>query len=370
MNNQTAETQWESYREIELRTVLPVLTNLGYTLETSQVHTAGERFLMVGERDVGGGGYKLVLLGTRIQDNKKVVIKVSSAPRGKAEIETERAARETVRQLRFAYQSISVPDELVYAEEGAHRIFITEYIPQDQTFLSRPIETQFLLALDALKSQESFHATTSSHTRAIQRFGTWDASDYLASFDRFMERSVLHDPENDVLASTLQRAHNVLLSGKTRINQYSNFLTHADFVPHNFRIRGGVLYLLDSASLHFGNKYESWARFSNFMLLYNRPLERALSQYVQDNRAPEESESFRLMRIYKLGTLLEYHTNAFSKTSGELNTLSKSRVTFWLSVMQSLLDSTEISDDAIATYTETRDRLRSAEEKKRQEALH
>ena len=370
MNNQTAETQWESYREYELRTVLPVLANLGYILDSSQVHTAGERFLMVGERDVGGGGYKLVLLGTRVQDGQRVVIKVSSTPRGKAEIETERIARETVRQLKFSYQSISVPDELVYTEIGAHTVFITKYIPQDQTFLSRSILSQFLLALDALKSQESFHATTSSHARAIQRFGTWGASDYLASFDGFTKRSMLHDPDNNVLGSVLQRASEVLLSGKARIDQYGNFLTHADFVPHNFRIRDGVLYLLDSASLHFGNKYESWARLANFMLLYNRPLEHALNQYVLDNRAAEENESFRLMRIYKVGTLLEYHTNALSQTSGDLNTLSRNRVTFWLSVMQSLLDCTNLSEEVVATYKESRDKLRSEEEKKRQESLH
>ena len=76
------------------------------------------------------------------------------------------------------------------------------------------------------------------------------------------------------------------------------------------------------------------------------------------------------MRIYKVGTLLEYHTNALSQTSGDLNTLSRNRVTFWLSVMQSLLDCTNLSEEVVATYKESRDKLRSEEEKKRQESLH
>ena len=78
MPNQDAKNQWEEYRESEMREVAPILEELGFSLDETQVHTAGERFLMAGARDVGGGGYKLVLLGKRRSDGMRAVIKVSS----------------------------------------------------------------------------------------------------------------------------------------------------------------------------------------------------------------------------------------------------------------------------------------------------
>ena len=75
---------------------------------------------------------------------------------------------------------------------------------------------------------------------------------------------------------------------RTVIERYSGFLTHNDFVPHNLRVSGKEVYLLDYSSMLFGNKYESWARFLNFMIHHNRPLELALANYVRTNRGEEE----------------------------------------------------------------------------------
>ncbi len=371
MQSHNAQQKWEAYRQRELDAAGPLLTKLGFALEPEQPHTFGERFLMAGRRDVGGGGYKLVLLGTRVTDHKRVVIKISSDREGIREIETERRAREILRILKFAYQTLHAPGELLYITGGTHAVSVTAHIDQERTFLSRPIEEQFALVLQALKAQESVHATAYSHMKAIKEiFGIWGVQEYLNSFEAFCTAATQSDPHNDALAQSLAKAQAFLAEHRDTIEQYCGFLTHADFVPHNLRVHEGQVYLLDSASLHFGNKYESWARFLNFMLLYNRPLEQALVQYAHDNRTPEEELSLRLMRIYKLGKLLEYHAGTLSKTSGDLTLLSKKRVEFWREVLESLLNDRPLPQEILTRYQPERDVLRSEEEKKRQKALH
>ena len=371
MQNHNAQQKWEKYRRHELAAALPMLQKLGFELEPEQPHTLGERFLMAGKRDVGGGGYKLVLLGTRISDGKKVVVKISSDREGMREIHTEREAREILRILKFAYQTLHAPSEILYITGGTHTISATAHIDQEQAFLSRPIKEQFDLSLQAFKAQESVHATAYSHTRAIRKiFDIWGVKEYLDSFRTSCAATLKDDPSNHALAESLAKAERFLVEHCDTVEQYCGFLTHADFVPHNLRVYQGSVYLLDSASLHFGNKYESWARFLNFMLLYNRPLEQALLQYVHDNRTPEEELSLRLMRIYKLGKLLEYHAGTLPQTSGDLHALSKKRVEFWREVLESLLEDTPLAQEVIARYQRERDLLRSEEEKKRQEALH
>lgn len=367
----TAHETWVRYCLAERHAVEPILKSLGFALDREQVHTVGERYLMVGERDVGGGGYKLVLLGTRARDGRRVVIKASSTVHGKREIETERRARETVRRITFAYGRITVPEELLYAHPHDFVIFITEYIDQETTFLSRPIAEQFALALSAFKVQEGFHATTASHAKQIKAtFGVWDADTYVRSFDAFVLHARERDSKNTALTSAMDQARAELVAGRDTIEQYCSFLTHADFVPHNFRVAHGVLYLLDSASLHFGNKYESWARFMNFMLLYSRPLEEALASYVRDNRTRKESDTLRLLRIYKIGALLDYYTGTLTKTESGQRMLSERRIAFWLSVLESFLANAPLGETHIEEYRRDRDTLRSKEEQERQKALH
>lgn len=366
-----AEQEWEQYRERELETVVPILKKLGFEIGHDQPHIGGERFLMAGERDVGGGGYKLVLLGTRATDQRRVVSKFSSNRQGMREIATEQRAREILRILKFAYQALHAPEEILYITNGTHVVSITSYIEQEKTFLSRPLQEQFLLALQAFKAQESVHATTYSHIKVIRDvFGIWGAQEYLDSFEVFLKAATRSDPSNHALAQSFAKARILLIKHRDTIGQYCGFLTHADFVPHNLRVHDGSVYLLDSASLHFGNKYESWARFLNFMLLYNRPLEKALLQYVHNNRTKEEELSLRLMRIYKLGKLLEYHAGTIPKTSRNMNILSKKRVAFWREVLDSLVDDRPLPQEVIVHYQCERDSLRSEEEKNRQEALH
>jgi hypothetical protein len=362
---------WDEYRTRELEHAGHILAELGYSLDKNQVHIGGERYLMMNKRDVGGGGYKLVLLGKRISDSKRVVIKFSSEREGMQEIESEHRARHLITNLDFAYHAFSAPKEFLYSRTRMYTVSIVSYIAQENIFLSRPLSEQFALALRAFKTQEGVHATTYAHAKKIRSvLGLLNADEYVRMFRVFKDTAIQHAPENRALGAALGKAQALCKSHKDTIEQYCGFLTHSDFVPHNLRIADNQIYLLDYASIHFGNKHESWARFLNFMMLYNPPLEQALMQYVRDNRTPEEYLSLRLMRIYKLGFLLQFYASTLQKTSGDARTLTEERISFWTHALESLLDDQPLSQEIISGYEKTRDELRSEEEKNRQKELH
>jgi len=349
--------EWEEYVASELALLTPVLGALGYSLDAGQPHTAGERYLQ--QAVTTTSGRKLILLGTHT-NGTRVVIKTTENAAGIRELEHERACRALLKEIRFAYQVFHAPEELFFGKRNGRFISIQKFIEQDIPFTERPLEEQFTLALSAFKAQESAHATTYEHMRRTARlFGIMQAADYLRTFNGFTA-------SGPAIEATRAR----LEAGSERIEQYCGFLTHTDFVPHNFRVVGKNIYLLDAASLRFGNKYEGWARFLNFMELYNPPLTKALVQYVKDNRAAEELESLQLMRLYRLGELLTYYTNWLPKVSGNLQELTEARLTFWTHVLEAQLNGKEVSAEALATYKENRDTLRSEDEKKRQIGLH
>lgn len=363
MQNSDQKNQWEAYRARDLAAALPVLKGLGLALDEQQPHIQGERYLMSGK--------KLVLMGLRASDRKRVVIKISSDASGKREIASERAARETLRQLKFAYYDFLMPKEMLYEARGAFLIFITEFIDQDKPFVSRELSEQFYLALRAFKMQEGAHATARSHTRAVRRtFGIWGAKEYAGSLRTLSDEATRAYGSSKILSEALLKAGGFIASNQETVEQYCGFLTHTDFVPHNMRVHEGEIYLLDYSSLRFGNKYESWARFLNFMLLYNRPLEQALVQYVRDNRTLEELMSLRLMRAYKIVFLLSFYARSLGSTQGDLHALTMARIEFWSGVLISIVDGKDIEEGSIAEYKRTRDSLRSEEEKLRQVGLH
>lgn len=365
-NNQSS---WEHYRETELRKVEPVLAQAGFSLDKEQVHTKGERFLTK-TRDVGGGGLKLVLLGRRVLDALRVVIKASSDPQGIKEMERERRARTKVNQIPFALHSFKTPEELYYARHGDLVVSITKYIEQERSFFEHSLEEQFFLALRSLETQEGVHATTLAHAADIQKtFGMMRAADYLAKFAQFKKEALTALPERTMLANLFTVAERLLVSSQTLLERYGGFLTHADFVPNNLRVADHDIYLLDYSSIHFGNKYESWARFLNFMVDHHPDLERLLAGYVRTNRGEEEYRSLRLMRIYKIGFLLAYYAQALGKTEGNLRILTEWRLTLWSEVMQAMIDDRPISPEIVAAYVRDQDTLRSADEKARQKEL-
>lgn len=354
---------WKAYCARELVLIKPLLAQLGFALEDTQIHIGGERSVI--------SGNKLVLLGHRIIDQKKVVIKASSHPEGRREISHAHTCRMLLNEIQFAHNIFLSPEELVWHEERNIVVSISAFIEQECSFLERPFKEQFFLALKTFELQESAHATTYEHRRMIRNtFGIWDTSSYLHAFHRQMEETHVSLPSEKRVRETLVQAEMALKAGETYIAQYLGFLTHTDFVPHNVRIVERDVYLLDHSAIRFGNKYDGWARFLNFMLLYHRELERSLVTYIKENRTPEESETLHLMRIFRLGELIWYYARRLQKTTGLLHELDKARVLFWTDVLETFLQKTELPDARIRTYQILRDSLRSEEEKRRQQGLH
>jgi hypothetical protein len=360
-------SKWNTFCTEELGVLTPILAEHGFTLEKDQPHIGGERFLM--QAVTTTSGRKLILNGRDSQGNR-VVIKATSDKNGMAEIEHERTCRSVLTTIDFAAEVFHTPREVLHTKVAGRLINIQEYIEQECAFIDRPIEDQFTLAHRAFKAQEGVHATTYKHRRVIAPvFGIRDARAYHRSLTSFVTNILARQPDND-LVSDLEEARRIFECERLPVEQYTDFLTHTDFVPHNFRIHEGQIYLLDYSSLTFGNKYESWARFINFMELYNRPLRDALIAYVRDNRANEELSALRMMRIYRLTEIIWYYVQTLEKSTDNLLLLNEARVNFWHEVLQATLNDEAVPESTVATYARTRDTLRSEDEKRRQQGLH
>ena len=368
MRTPDRQQTWEAYRDAELEVTRPLLRELDYELDEKQPHIAGERYLM--QAVTTTSGKKLILLGRKIEDGTRAVIKITSDPAGKRELSHERACRLLLPSIRFAYRIFHSPKELFFGTSAGRLIAIQAFIEQESTFLARPLKEQFVLALEAFKAQEGAHATTYGHERLIGKtFGTMHADTYLRQFAKFRE-NISRTVPTLVPAELLDEAMQALHTHMEIIEQYCGFLTHTDFVPHNIRVRDGKIYLLDHSSLRFGNKYEGWARFVNFMTLYNPPLAGALVEYVRLNRTPEELLLLRLMRVYRLGEIIWYYANTLNKCSGELYALNTERVKFWTRVLEAVCRDEPVPQSITDAFTRKRDALRSADEKMRQKGLH
>ena len=346
----------------ELPAISTLLGSLGFSLDTLQPHTSGERYLM--------SGGKLVLAGTEIKSGTKVIIKASRNKDGKKEIESEKHARDLMRSLSFANMKILLPEELYYGTEGGYAVLVTHFIPQEKVFVAHTIEEQFFIALSAFEAQESFHATTYEHLRAVKDvFPVLSSAEYLRDFKRLKD-SIIHLYSDKPLRDVLERAEIFLADNRITIDRHASYLTHTDFVPHNFRIAEHSIFMLDCvpnyATVHFGNKYEGWARFINYMLIHNPELEHLLSGYILDTRGENEYLSLRLMRAYKIAFLLDYYARSLEKTTGDLHALTLARLAYWHEALVAILENRPLSKEVTERYVTTRDSLRSEEEKTRQ----
>ncbi len=359
---------WDTYCTEELLRIRPILKAHGFTLDEVQPHLQGERYLMHAVTTTSGK--KLILLG-KDATGKRVVIKATRDDAGIAELIHERKCRTLITAIDFAGEVFHTPQEIVFLREDSYALSVQEYIEQTCSFLERPIEEQFALALRAFKDQESAHATTWKHRARVQDvFGMRDVTTYHDTFLSFKTNIQRALPEAHHLHTLMASAMKLLTEHRITIEQYTGFLTHTDFVPHNIRIKDDTLYLLDYSSLTFGNKYEGWARFLNFMTLHNPSLEHAFVQYVSDNRTPEESIALRMMRIYRLGEIIWYYARTLESSSGNLLALNTTRVHFWGDILTHLLTGNPIPQSVIDAYKAKRDSLRSDEEKQRQQGLH
>jgi len=353
---------WQAYVKNELHKAEPVLLDLDIKLDKEQVHLSGERFLMSGE--------KLVLTGRMAANNQKVIVKLSSSFAGQQEIKREYDCNLFLQNLNFAHFAFHLPKIFFFRQIKGIYILILEFIDEPKPFLSFPLEDQFFMALRTFEIQAGAHATTAGHISATKKiFGILSSDDYLRIFQGFIDESLNNDSKNISLKKILLKADNFLKENRVTIETYNNFFTHADFTLHNLRVVGRDIFLLDQASIRFGNKYESWARLLNYMLLYNKKLEELLVSYVKENRSSGEFLSLRLMRIFKLGYLLAYYTRSLSNTDGDLYKLTRSRIDFWSRVMDYMLDNKTIPNQFIEDYKVCRDSLRSQDEIKRQQQM-
>ncbi|MEL6805410.1 MAG: hypothetical protein AAFO91_16700, partial [Bacteroidota bacterium] len=158
---------WQRYKEKELNVIEVALQDRGYSLDSEQPHTAGERFLM--QAVTTTSGQKLILLGYRTDDDLPVIIKATSDPAGKAEIAHEQQCRNLLPHISFAYNAFHAPTELESWQVNGLLISVQEKIEQPCTFLERPLSEQFEFALKAFKTQEGAHATTRTHYTTVAR---------------------------------------------------------------------------------------------------------------------------------------------------------------------------------------------------------
>jgi hypothetical protein len=356
------KASWDVYVAQEKARALPLIAKLGFVLDDEQVHVGGERYLM--------SGRKLVLTASRASDGARSIIKVSSSPEGMHEIEKEHAARIILANLKFAHREFLIPPEFAYVKQDGYLISVTEFVEQKIPFVAHSLEEQFFLSLNAFETQEGIHATTFEHAKIVRdAFGVADAQSYLDSFETFMNAALASSPENDELRATLERAQTFLRTNRVTLERYAGFLTHTDFVPHNLRVVERSIYMLDITSIQFGNKYESWARFLNYMVLHNHELESMLAAYIRKNRGEEEYLALRLMRAYKLGFLISFYAGTLLKTTGDLHTLNQTRLRLWTRILSYILDDEPVPETMITEYQTLRSQLRSEEEKRRQKEI-
>ncbi|MFH1178307.1 MAG: hypothetical protein V1711_01090 [bacterium] len=345
----------------ELITISGLLKPLGLSIDEHQPYVSGERYLMAGG--------KFVLAGTN-KNGTKVIIKASRQKDGKKEIESEKKSRDLIRSFAFADKKIMIPEEIFFGIRGEYVFLIIRFIQQEKVFVAHTIEEQFFIALSAFEAQESFHATTYEHLRAVKEvFPVLSSIEYLRDFDR-LKNAIAHAYPDESLRATLKQTENFLKENTVTIDRYASYLTHTDFVPHNFRLMEHTLYMLDCvpnyATIHFGNKYEGWARFLNYMMLHSPKLEQLLVEYVRNNRGEDEYLSLRLMRAYKITFLLDFYARSLVKTTGDLHTLTLARLSYWREALAAILDDRPIAKEITEQYIATRNSLRSEEEKDRQ----
>ncbi len=354
------DENWKKFVETELKYFQPKIEKLGFVLLESQPHLKGERSAFRSQ--------KLILLGKRKEDGLKVVIKVSREKLGASEVEEEVRGKSALSKIKFSYTVFNDPRQIYFEYKKREIISITQFIEEDKKFLDRDLKEQFLIVHEALTTLEGVHVVVKKHQKEVEKFFK------IYTFDIYKKElteniNYISESFSD-FQEILNNAKNIFLENKNRIEQYQNFLTHFDFVPHNFRVADNKIYLLDHSSLRIGNKHEGWARFLNFCILYNQELEEKFLQYFEINRSREEKESLYLMRIFRFVELIAHHTKIYFESEGNLKVLSKERVLFWVNILNLHLKQEKFDQNLIEEYKNKRDNLRSLEEKERQKVLY
>ncbi len=302
---------------------------------------------------------KRVLLGRRLSDNMRVIIKASQTPDGQSEIKSEKQVQDVLSRAIFSQEVLHFPGELYYGQSNDYLLRITAFIEQDRVFAAYPLEEQFFMVMREFETQESFYANTFEHMKIVAGvFPVTHADDYIRQFAQFNA-----GPDQEAALRLLQQNQQLI---ETR----SNYLTHTDFVPSNFRVGHKKVYMIDLSSMHFANRYEGLARFLNWCVIHDRALEEKILEYIRENRGPEELLCLRLMRIYKAGFLINHYAKKLEKTEGKLHALTELRLSLWQHILERLMGDAPVEPERIALYKAARNPLRSEEELVRQKEFN
>jgi hypothetical protein len=325
-------------------------------LDEEQLHIGGERAVM--------SPHKFVLTGRQKDTGLRVVFKCAKHQRGIDEMESEHKIRLDLESMPFAQQNIPLPNELFSDMVGKYMVIITEFIDQEKVFVNHTISEQFFMALQGLEIQESFHATTrENRSKVTDTFERRSPEYYLKNFKEFVVNISEVNPEYEEVVTSAEAFFRKNLSF---LEIFDGYLMHQDFAPHNFRTLGRQLVFLDYSSFTFGNKYESWARLINYMEVHNPQLVDPLTSYVKSDRGDAEYLDLRLMRVYKIGFLLNFYARTFRETEGNIHKLAEIRLIFWSAALKSVLEDIPVNQKDRLDYITARDPLRSEKEKRRQ----
>jgi hypothetical protein len=354
------KNNWQNFVDSELAYFRPKLEDLGFSLLDHQPHLKGERSAFRAE--------KLILLGERKVDGLKVIIKVSRDKNGISEVLEERKGRTALSEIKFSYSVFNDPEQVYFHHKNNELIYITKFIEEEQRFLDRSLEEQFKIVHKALTSLEGVHVVVKKHEKEAQKFfKVYNFASYKNELIDNKKEIILNFPN---LKTVLDKAENIFLKEEYRVTQFGNFLTHFDFVPHNFRVHGEKIYLLDHSSLRIGNKHEGWARLLNFLILHGAELAKKINRYFEINRSKEEIESLYLMRVFRFVELIKHHNKIYLESNGDLKILSHERVLFWANMLEAHLENREFDQEQVENYKNKRDNLRSNDEKERQKVLY
>lgn len=345
--------------EDKLSYIESTLTKNGFTLDETQPHISGERSHM--------SQNKFVLLGCSNKTNKRVVIKCGNTKDVREEIKIEKEIRDKLEELGDVDSNISMPKECYFKKIGSWLFFIIEFIPQEKVFVAHSLKEQFYTILPILEGYEAFHLTTYKHIRKIHNVCTkYTETEYSDDVQNFI-KDINNSEINQELKNKLREIETYWNDHKNIINKLGNNLIHTDFVPHNFRIHNKKIYALDFSAVRFGNKYETWARFLNYMTIHNPDLVEKLTSYLHIYGNINDIESLKMMRLYKILFILRHYARTvLSYAENNEKKLTHIRIAFWFNVLMHTLQNELLPSEKHLAYISKRDSLRSLEEKERQ----
>lgn len=350
---------------LSIDSVVLILAKAGFALdnENNQVHIGDERTLI--SRD------KLVLKGRCISDASRVIIKASASVAGIREIERERTCRRCLAEINCNFQPpiFSYPEELGFLQEEGLCISVIKYIDQDIRFLNRTLEEKLNLSLSAFYIQEKVTVGVVKNLIGIvDRLGIVTENAYLREFEACLGDALIYSPQNRILRLNRERAVFFFRDRLCYVRGHQGFLVHADFVPNNFRVVGSKISYLDLGAFQFGNRYESWARYLNWMMVWDYQLEGALIKYFDENRGQEDYMCLSAMRALKMGFLIGVYSKHLSELQDDarLYALQSGRLNFWTLALVALIHGNHVPERTALEFAKFQESLRSERERRRQ----